>query len=151
LGDRLITRGTVTGRVIVAATGYVAASALLVPGIFSALLFVALPFYATAAFALSMSNPPLDAARLDVVHHSMWGRAEGVRQVLRTAGQAGAPVLFGLVSDRLAGGGAKGLEYTFLIMLVTLVGAGLLLVRARHTYPGDVAGAIRSEARARAA
>jgi hypothetical protein len=80
-----------------------------------------------------------------------------------------APLLFGLVSTKLAGshadvsgagegrggvaaGGiapsaATALEHTFLIMLVSLViAAALILCVARRTYPRDVATAMASEA-----
>ena len=36
---------------------------------------------------------------------------------------------------------ATGLEFSFLIMLVTLGAAGSFMARARHTYAGDVAAA----------
>jgi hypothetical protein len=42
----------------------------------------------------------------------------------------------------------RGLEYTFLIMLVTLAASGVLLLRARRTYATDVASAAASEAAA---
>jgi hypothetical protein len=34
-----------------------------------------------------------------------------------------------------------GLQVSFLIMLVSLIAAGIFLVRSRATYPGDVATA----------
>ena len=45
---------------------------------------------------------------------------------------------------------ANGFEITFLIMLVSLVAAGVLMARARVTYASDVATAAASEERARA-
>jgi hypothetical protein len=36
---------------------------------------------------------------------------------------------------------ANGLEVSFMIMLVALVAAGVFLLRARHSYPTDVATA----------
>jgi hypothetical protein len=81
-----------------------------------------------------------------------------VRTVLRTALEASAPLLFGWVSTLFGGGGASfgepsssgpaigdSLDHTFLVMLVSLVAAGLLMcVRARQTYPRDVATAVAS-------
>src|ERR1700742_496721 len=89
----------------------------------------------------------------------LWGRAESVRTFLRSIAQALAPLLFGGVSDLIAGfepqkaplgthttsvvssATGSGLEITFLIMLVSLLAAGWFLWRARETYPTDVATA----------
>jgi hypothetical protein len=119
-----------------------------------------------ASFALAAPNPPIDAARLDVVPSRMWGRAESIRTTIRTVLEAIAPLTFGLVAAALGGpmsGGfssglnradssvaqasARGLEYTFLIMLVMLAASGVVLLRARRTYPTDVASAAASETR----
>jgi hypothetical protein len=40
---------------------------------------------------------------------------------------------------------STGLEVTFLVMLVTLAAAGWMLLRARKTFPSDVATAAASE------
>jgi hypothetical protein len=42
---------------------------------------------------------------------------------------------------------AHGLEITFLLLLGTLVAAGVFLLRARVTYPQDVATAAASDQR----
>jgi uncharacterized membrane protein (DUF485 family) len=39
---------------------------------------------------------------------------------------------------------ARGLEITFLVLLATLAAAGVFLLRARYTYPRDVATAAAS-------
>jgi len=44
---------------------------------------------------------------------------------------------------------ANGFQITFLIMLVTLIAAGILMGRARATYASDVATAAASEERDR--
>jgi hypothetical protein len=69
----------------------------------------------------------------------LWGRAEAIRTVLRTGGEAIAPVLFGYLSHNIAGGGTVGLRYTFAIMLIPLLASGAILLIARRTYPGDAA------------
>jgi MFS family permease len=90
------------------------------------------------------TNPPLDAARLDVMPPSLWGRAEAVRTVLQAAAQAGAPVLFGVLASDVFGGG-HGLRDAFLLSLVPLaLSAILLLVVGRRTYPADAATALAS-------
>src|SRR5919204_6686732 len=107
-------------------------------------LTLAIWFYMGGAAVLSAANPPLDAARLDIMPPGLWGRAESVRTVVRTVGQATAPLLFGAVADLVAGiapsqapigtrpGGvsastAEGLEVSFLLMLVALAAAGYIL------------------------
>jgi hypothetical protein len=94
-----------------------------------------------AAFGLSAQNPPLNAARLDIMPAPLWGRAEGIRTFLRTAAQALAPMLFGFTSDYVFGGGQHALKWTFLVMLAPLAVAALYLFRALRTYPTDVATA----------
>lgn len=80
-----------------------------------------------------------------------------MRTLLRSLTAAAAPLLFGLISDLLGGGGqathasgqaanAKGLSSAFLIMLIPLAAGGLILLRGRRAYPRDVATAIASEA-----
>jgi hypothetical protein len=71
----------------------------------------------------------------------MWGRAEGVRTFLRTAAQALAPVLFGVVSEAIFGGGTNGLKWTFVVMLAPLAASAVFLYGARRLYPADVATA----------
>lgn len=151
VGDRLLRRGRPNGRVIAAITAYFAAAALLVPGVLTTALAVALPLYTVAAGCLGAANPPLDAARLDIMPAGLWGRAEAVRTVLRSGADASAPLLFGFTADRLAGGGPAGLEYTFLLMLAPMVLGGIIGTRALRTYPRDVATAAASDAGARRA
>lgn len=134
---------------------------LLAPAFYVRSVAVALPLLMVGSFLLGAPNPPLDAARLDIIHPLLWGRAEAVRSVLRTLGEAAAPLLFGYVSQYVfgamaagspggSGGGsggavsaasAAGLQYTFLLFLVPLIGAGLLALVALRTYPRDVATA----------
>jgi hypothetical protein len=80
---------------------------------------------------------------------------------VRSLAQALAPLLFGLLADAIAGiipqqapigthvqpssGSTTGLQFTFLVMLVTLGGAGWFMLRARHTYARDIATAAASQ------
>jgi predicted MFS family arabinose efflux permease len=140
-GDALMRRGRVSGRVTVAAVTAVLAALLFAPAVLSSSAFMALPYLIAAAFMLAGQNPPLDAARLDVMPARLWGRAEAVRTVVRSLAQAMAPLLFGVMSDQVFGGGRSGLQWTFLVMLVPLAGSAAILWRARATYPGDAAAA----------
>jgi hypothetical protein len=81
--------------------------------------------------------------------------------VLRSLAQALAPLVFGALSQLIAGivpaqapigthpgvvsaSEARGLEISFLILLGTLAAGGIFLLRARATYPRDVATAAAS-------
>jgi hypothetical protein len=64
---------------VVAAGSFHAAGVLFLPPLISHSLEIGLPLLWLAGAALYGSNPPLDAARLDIMPHWLWGRAEGVR------------------------------------------------------------------------
>ena len=133
----------------------------LLPGILSSHLTPAVWFDVGGAALLSAANPPLDAARLDIMPPGLWGRAESIRTVLRSLAQAIAPLAFGGLADLIAGiapkqapigthpvvspGAARGLEITFLLLLGTLAAAGVVLLRARSTYARDTATAAASQ------
>jgi MFS family permease len=159
--DEMVRRGFLEARVWVPAICYLAATALLIPGILGTHLTPAVWFDVAGAALLSAANPPLDAARLDIMPAGLWGRAESVRTFVRSLAQALAPLVFGGLADLIAGiapvqapigthaGGvsastARGLELSFLILLVTLAAAGVFLIRARFTYAEDVATAAAS-------
>jgi len=144
LGDALVRRRFLNGRIFISVVAAAGATVLFVPALFVRTAFGALPYLALAAFALSAQNPPLDAARLDIMPAQLWGRAEAIRTVLRSFAQALAPLLFGVVSDHVFGGGRSGLQLTFVVMLVPLGASAALLYRALGTYPRDVASAAAS-------
>lgn len=147
LADRLDRSGYNTARVIVPGAAYALSALLFVPGLLTRNVWFALIMFSGAAGALAAANPPLDAARLDIVHPRLWGRAESVRTVLRMGAQAMAPVVFGWLSDTLGTGPSgpqrtqSGVDRAFLIGLGPLMINGLLLLRARRSYPADVATA----------
>jgi MFS family permease len=159
LSDLLTRHGWLEARVWVPAVAYLAAAVALIPGLLSSNLSTAVWFDVAGAALISAANPPLDAARLDIMPPGLWGRAESTRTLLRSLAQALAPLLFGAVADLVAGfvppqapigththraissATGTGLQVSFLIMLVTLAAAGIFLLRARHTYPTDVATA----------
>jgi len=97
-----------------------------------------------------------------VVPAGLWGRAQSALTAVRSLAQAIAPLVFGGVSQLVAGivpsqapigtrpsaptsNAATGLEITFLIMLSSLFAAGWFLFRARETFATDVATAAASE------
>ncbi len=141
LGDRLLARHHLTGRITVTVVAATATTLLFVPALASHSMVSALPYLVFAAFALAAQNPAIDAARLDIVPSYLWGRAEGVRTAARTVAQAVAPLLFGVFSDHVFGGGRHGLQWTFVVMLVPLGANAVYLWKAMRTYPRDVATA----------
>ena len=141
LGDSLLRRGHLSGRVTVAAVAASATVVLLVPALVTHSAIGALPYIVLAAVGLSAQNPPIDAARLDIMPSWLWGRAEGVRTFVRTGAQALAPLLFGAVSDYVFGGGSSGLRWTFVVMLLPLGASAFYLFVAARRYPTDVATA----------
>jgi sugar phosphate permease len=161
VADGLLRRGHVRARILVPTVCLLALPLVLAPAIATTTVAVALPLLILGAFLLGAPNPPLDAARLDIMHPRLWGRAEAVRTVLRSVGEAAAPLAFGYVSQYIFGGPSSsagvgggsgggqtgnptGLEYTFLVFLIPLIAAGLLALAALRTYPRDVATASAS-------
>jgi predicted MFS family arabinose efflux permease len=141
MSDRLLRGGFLNARILVAAMAAIGATVLFIPALAVHSAATAVPYLIVAALLLSAQNPPIDAARLDIVPAQLWGRAEAVRTVLRSLAQSLAPVLFGFTSDEIFGGGRHGLQWTFSIMLVSMGASGVILLRALRTYPRDVATA----------
>ncbi len=158
VADGMLAGGRLDARILVGAAGYVTAAIFILPALLATSALLAAPLLLLGAAALGAPNPPIDAARLDVVPDGLWGRAEAVRTVLRTSAQALSPLAFGVLADALGSSGARtaaqgasgraadpaGLQGAFLIMLVPLVLNGLILLRARRSYPRDVATAMAS-------
>jgi MFS family permease len=163
LTDRMLRRGSLQARVWVPAVCYLGAALTLIPAFVETKIFgSAIGFVMVGAALLSAAGPPIQAARLDVMPSGLWGRAESTRTFIRSVIQALAPLLFGGLTAVIAGfypkqspigthahaatpPTAHGLEITFLILLASLLAAGLLLLRARVEYPSDVATAAASE------
>jgi predicted MFS family arabinose efflux permease len=151
LADQLTSTGHLAARPVVAGLAFALAATAVVPALLVGSATVALGLLVLTTVGLGGANPPLDAARLDLVHPRLWGRAEAIRTVLRQSLEAGAPLLVGYLSVRLGAhtssvgdgdGGPSGvpLGQTFLILAATLVAAAVLLLwTGRRTYPADVA------------
>jgi predicted MFS family arabinose efflux permease len=145
LADWLTDRGYINARIMLGGAAFLAAAVFILPTLLADNLLIALIFAFLAGTAMGGVNPPLNAARLDIVHSRLWGTAEAVRTTLVSISTGLAPVAFGAVSTAL-GGTATALNDTFLIMLVMLIVAAVLLLGvARRTYPRDVATAMASE------
>jgi predicted MFS family arabinose efflux permease len=150
IADRLTSRGHISARIALGGMAFLAAAVLILPTLLTNSPPVALVFAFLAGIALGSVNPPLNAARLDIVHSRLWGTAEAVRSTLVSISTGVAPLIFGAVSTALnrdvAPNAATALDHTFLIMLATLViAAALLLCLGRRTYRRDVATAMAAE------
>lgn len=149
--DALLDRGRLRARPWVVVGGLLATAALFAGALLVGAPWLALGLFFLAAAAFGAVNPPLDAARLDVVPPSLWGRAEAVRAFFRDVGEGAAPFVFGWLSGAVLGGGVAGLRRAFLVMIGPLLAAGLVAAVALRTYLRDVATADAQAQRARAA
>ena len=157
VSDRWIGRGRIAARPVLAGVACLGAFVVALAGLLIPTFLIAWPLLLIGSALIGAANPPLDAARLDVVHSRLWGRAESVRTFAQTLLKSSAPLLFGWTSTLLSptggavadaqGDGAVGLTRALLLMLgVLVVAGGILLTAARRSYPRDVATAIASEA-----
>lgn len=152
LSDWLLRKHIIAARVWVTAGAFFIAVIGFIPAFLLSALIPASVFFFFAALGLGATIPPLNAARLDIMHSRLWGRAESLRNTLRYLPVAVSPYIFGLVSDILvprSTGHAlhpgHGLGMTFMFMLSLLLISGLVMFIAALSYPRDVATAIASE------
>ncbi|MDA8045429.1 MAG: MFS transporter [Actinomycetota bacterium] len=161
--DGLISRGRTTARIMVGAVAYLATTVLFVPGALSETLALSMPIFFLAALSVGSANPPVDAARLDIVPSRLWGRAEAVRTALRQILQGLAPLIFGLMSEAFGGAGAgfstgvdtsatsvsqtaaHGLEMAFVVLSLPMLAGGAVLWMCRSAYLREIVAARRSE------
>jgi MFS family permease len=148
LADRLLHRRIVAARVWVAAGAFFCTIGSFIPAFLVANIWISAPAFFLAAASLGATNPTLDAARLDIMHSRLWGRAESVRNTLRYTLVGLAPLMIGLLVERLqraAPDGAQALGDAFLLLLVLLFLAGVSMIFAAFTYPRDVATVLLSQ------
>jgi MFS family permease len=161
--DGLIARGRTTARLVVGSVAYVGAALAFIPGALSDTLALSMPVFFLAAFCIGSANPPVDAARLDIVPSRLWGRAEAVRTALRQVLQGLAPLTFGLVSQAFGGSGAglstgvdssatavsqgaaHGLQTAFVLLSLPLLAGGGVLWLCRSAYIREIVAARRSD------
>ena len=103
LPDMLVRRGYLGARVWFAGGCYVGAALLLIVGILGDHLTPAVWFDVAGAALIFAANPPIQAARLDVVPAGLWGRAQSALTVIRSLAQAAAPLVFGGISQLVTG------------------------------------------------
>ncbi len=143
ISGALLRRGYISARIVLPGFALLVASLLGAPALWTSNILIGTILLTAALTALAAANAPIDAARLDIVPSMLWARGEAGRMALRGLFEGGAPLLFGAVAGFL-GGGAEGLQWTFLIMLIPVLIAASLAIPARRTYPRDVATADQS-------
>lgn len=143
LSEWLMDRGDLNARITVPAVALFVSVPLLAGGIWTTSAWLGVSLMTAGSVAMAAALAPIDAARLDIVHPRMWGRAEAGRMALRSGFEGGAPLLFGAVSVWLGGGG-QALMWTFLVMLIPMAAAGFFVWPGRRAYPRDVATAAAS-------
>jgi hypothetical protein len=88
---------------------------------------------------------PHEAARLEVEHPHLRGRTQSARMCSRDSAQAGAPLVFGVLSGALGSSTAQGLQLAFLLLLPLLAASSVCLMIAARYYPSEVAAVEESE------
>jgi predicted MFS family arabinose efflux permease len=74
VADRLIERGNISARIVVSGAAFLITVVLFFAGLWTVSFYIACILFFLAAAALGGTNPPLDAARLDIMHSRLWGR-----------------------------------------------------------------------------
>lgn len=141
LSEALLGRGQLSARVVVPSVTLIAAVPFLGFGLSTGQVWLGILLLTVGAGILALAMAPIDAARLDVIRPLIWGRAEAGRSAVRYAFEGSAPLLFGVLSS------AIGLSWAFLILLSSVLGAGLAAWPMRRTYAQDVATAAASKGR----
>jgi MFS family permease len=122
LGDRLVSRGVVNGRLYVAGTAQIVGVALLMPALATDHTPTMIVLFGLGAITLTMPNPPLSAVQADVIHPDLRGRSVSIRSILNTASAAASPLLLGILSDSI------GLRTAFLMVLPLFGMGGVVLL-----------------------
>jgi MFS family permease len=159
IADGLLKRGRLNARIAVGAAALTLAPLFVAPALLVGTVILAVPAWALVAALLAAPNPPIDAARLDIVPAAIWGRAEAIRTAAKSLLQAAAPLVFGAVATWMGGAGripsgsgghisgpvVTGLRDAFLVMLIPLFVSGVIVWLARRTYRRDIATALASD------
>ncbi|MGN6550965.1 MAG: hypothetical protein ACTHJ3_13865, partial [Pararhizobium sp.] len=146
--EMLLSRGYLPARVVIPAVALFVAIPFIGIGVWTRSAWLGIGLLAVGAAALALALAPVDAARLDVIPAHIWGRAEAGRAAVRYVFEGAAPLLLGAISTLIGGSrNGSGLEWAFLVILVSLAVAGILAVPLRRTYGPDVATAAASARR----
>ena len=136
----VLDRGWLSARVIVPTVSLFVTLPLIGFGIAAGNPWLGIGLITAGSATLAAAIAPIDAARLDVVNSPIWGRSESGRAALRYFFEGLAPLVLGGISG-LIGEGNSQLEWTFLIVLVSLLAAAVICIPLWRSYPRDVATA----------
>lgn len=132
IADALAHSGHPASRLLVSATARIATAPLLFIAFSMSNPVLMLVFFFLGALTLTAAQPPLNAARADVLHPSLRGRGTSLDAVAQALGAAAAPILMGVLAD------ATSLRTAFQIMIpAVLVGGLVLLVFGLPSYRAD--------------
>lgn len=132
LADRLLRRGHLNARVVVASVGSIAATFVLIPALLvDGLLLSGVLFFLSGVF-VTLPVAPSEALMTDVVVAQIRGRAASIRSVVRSIGNA-SPALIGVLSD------ATDLRTALAVTAPLYVVGGVVMLFAARTYPADLA------------
>ncbi|PKY09963.1 MFS transporter [Acidithiobacillus marinus] len=153
IADFLLRKGLITARIWVTGIAFLLTIPFFLLALHTNQQVLEFIWLFMGSAALGATNPTLDAARLDIMHSRLWGRAEGIRISLRYILEAAAPFAFGWVSTHFSQSychlqhcsDGYGLKVSFEIFTVVLFVATLLMLSAIFTYPRDVATALFSQ------
>ncbi|HET7413573.1 MAG TPA: hypothetical protein VFJ18_13025, partial [Pararhizobium sp.] len=143
ISEYLLRHGRISARVVVPTIALFVSIPLLGFGIWTSIAWLGILVLTIGGLVLGIAIAPVEAARLDVIQSHIWGRAESGRAALRYFFEGISPLLLGAISGWI--GGKEGLTWGFLIMLISIVLAGIIAVPLRNTYPRDVATAAAAE------
>lgn len=130
--DRLLRRGVLNARVVVAAAGSVAATLVLVPALLvDGLVASGILFFFAGVF-VTLPVAPSEALMTDVVVAQIRGRAASIRSVVRSIANA-SPALIGVLSD------ASSLRTALALTAPLYALGGIVMLFASRTYPADLA------------
>lgn len=132
LADRLLGRGIINARVIVAAAGSVAATVVLIPALLAPGLLASGVMFFLAGVFITLPVAPSEALMTDVVVAQIRGRAASIRSVVRSLGNA-SPVLIGVLSD------LTSLRTALALTAPLYAVGGVVMLLAARTYPADLA------------
>ena len=130
--DRQLNRGRPARRIQMAAAAQLLSVAVIMVAFGFDRLALVVPFLIVFGFLLGVPMAPANAVQIDIMVPHLRGRAAAIRSVLRVAAIAGAPILFGYLSDQY------GLRSAMLYIAPMLAVSGAIMLFAVRTYPRDM-------------
>ena len=130
--DRMLSRGQPTQRIRMCAFASVLSFGAMAVAFGLDRFALVVPFFLMSGFLIGVPFAALDAVALDILVPHLRGRASAVRSLLRIAGVAAAPLLFGVLSD------LYGLRSALLFTMPAVLLAGAITLLAVKTYEADM-------------